>query len=109
MLRFRALVPMLACLAVLAGALNFAFAAHGVTSAELGAVGSPCADCDDCNKAPCPMPMADCIQMHANPGPALMAAPLALAADVHVAVHWSPAHPTLTGLSPPPEPLPPRA
>ena len=108
MLRRRALATVLACLAVLAGALNMAVAAPVAISAGQSAMGAPCTDCDDCDKVPCPMPLADCIQMHANPGPALLAAPLDLAAGASVAVQWSATHTTLSGLSPPPDPLPPR-
>lgn len=55
------------------------------------------------------MPLADCIQMHANPGPGLMAASVELRPGTSVTVLWSLAHTTLRGLSPPPDPLPPRA
>jgi hypothetical protein len=107
--RFRALAAVLACLAVFAGGLNVALAAHGIVSVEHSAVGTSCSDCNDCDKAPCPMPVADCIQMHANPGPALVAAPVELRAGPYVAVRWSPIDRMLSGLSPPPDPLPPRA
>jgi hypothetical protein len=55
------------------------------------------------------MPMADCLQMHANPGPALVAAPVDLNVRVPVAMPWPRANTTLSGLLPPPDPLPPRA
>ena len=110
MLRFRALAAVFACLAVFAGALNVAFAAQGpVVSADRGTVGVRCSDCNDCDKSPCPMPMSDCIQMHATPGPGLVAASIELRAGAYVTVPWSLAHTTLCGLSPPPDPLPPRA
>ena len=71
--------------------------------------GAPCSACDDCGKTPCPMPMADCIQMHANAGPSLLAAPVELPSSLYITIHWSPAHRSLNGLSPPPDPFPPRA
>jgi hypothetical protein len=43
------------------------------------------------------MPMADCIQVHANPGPGLVAASLDLRTTAYVALRWSPAHTTLSG------------
>ena len=90
--------------------MNIAMAAQGaVIWDDRSTVGAPCSDCNDCDKSPCPMPLADCIQMHANPGPGLMAASVELRIGTSVIVLWSLAHTTLRGLSPPPDPLPPRA
>jgi hypothetical protein len=55
------------------------------------------------------MPMADCIQMHVNAGPAVLAAAVRLPASQYITLRWSPSHRTLSGLSPPPDPIPPRA
>jgi hypothetical protein len=110
MTRFRALATLFACLAILASTLNFAAAVQAASVAPHGdAVSAPCSDCDDCDKRPCPMPMADCIQMHVNAGPALLAGAVALPAILFVTVQWSPAHRALSGLSPSPDPSPPRA
>jgi hypothetical protein len=110
MTRFRALLALLGCLAMLAGTLNFAAAAQGALSAaHSNGASAPCAGCDDCDKAPCPMPMADCIQMHVNAGPALLSAPVELPAGRYITLRWSLAGSTLSGLSPPPDPFPPRA
>jgi hypothetical protein len=109
MSRFRAFAAVFACLAILAGALNVASASQGYMAADRSTVATPCSDCDDCDKSPCPMSMADCIQMHSNSSAGLVAASLDLWAAVYIAVQWSSAHTTLSGLSPPPDPLPPRA
>ena len=106
--RLRALAALFACLAVLAGGLNIAFAAQGAIATDRGTVGAPCPECGDCDKSPCPMPMADCIQMHANPGPTLVAAPIELRQGEYVTVQWPTVDCTLSGLSPPPDRLPPR-
>lgn len=106
--RLRVLAAVFACLAALAGALNVAVAAQGTLTAARSTVGDLCSDCDDCDKSPCPMPMADCIQMHANPGPALMSAAVELGASPYIVVQWPSAFGALSGLSPPPEPQPPR-
>jgi hypothetical protein len=108
-MRFRALATLLACLAVLAGAVTVAAAHDGVIGTDRTRAGAPCSACDDCDKTPCPMPMADCIQMHANAGPSLPAAPVELPSSLYIIFHWSPAHSSLSGLSPPPDPFPPRA
>ena len=110
MTRLRALAAVFGCLAILAGTLNFVAAVQAAQEVVHGkAVGAPCTGCDDCDKAPCPMPMADCIQMHVNAGPAVLVAAVPLPAGRYVTLHWSPAHRTLSGLSPPPDPFPPRA
>jgi hypothetical protein len=107
--RLRALAAIFACLAIFAGGLNAAFAAHGVVSADRVTVGAPCSDCDDCDKSPCPMPMANCIQMHASSGPALMATSVELRVGAYATVRWPSPDRSLSGLSPPPDPQPPRA
>ena len=108
-MRFRALATILACLAVLAGALTAAAAHDGAMASDRTRAGAPCSACDDCGKTPCPMPMADCIQMHTNAGPSLLASPVELPSSLYIIFHWSPAHSSLSGLSPPPDPFPPRA
>jgi len=83
-----------------------AAADHGST------LGAPCSGCDDCkdgHKAPCPMPMADCIQMHVNTGPAILSCTVEPPAGRYVTLHWSLAHRALSGRSPLPDPFPPRA
>ena len=107
MSRLRALAALFACLAVLAGALNSVLAAPIVPTATQSATSAPC-DCDGCEKAPCPVPQAGCIQAQTGHGAALPAVPVGQAVRVSVAVPWSSADTTLSGLSPPPDPLPPR-
>lgn len=109
MTRLRALAAFIGCLAILAGTLNFAAAAQAaLADRHAAAVGAPCTGCDDCDKAPCPMAMDDCIQMHVSTGPALLAAALEISASPSVTLQWSPAPHALSGLSPPPDPFPPR-
>lgn len=109
-MRLRALAAVFGCLAILAGTLNFVAAVQAAQEiVHANAVSAPCTGCDDSDKAPCPMSTADCIQMHVNAGPALLADAAPLPAGQFVLLHWLPAHRTLSGLSPPPDPFPPRA
>jgi len=108
--RFRVLAAILACLAALAGVAGTAAAAGKSFSTDARTMAAtPCCDCDDCGTAPCPMPMSDCIQMHAPSGPALLAKATDSGVGGYVTIRWSPDDDFLSGLSPPPDPLPPRA
>src|SRR5262245_2818266 len=97
--RLRALVAFLGCLAVLASGL--------MTVASAMPVKTPCSHCDDCD-APCPAPGAACLQACIGTPPPLMAAdltwPSGHSADTPRATHAA----SLSGLSPPPDPFPPR-
>jgi hypothetical protein len=107
-MRLRALVALLGCLAVLAGAINTAAAMQAVVADHRSAIGTPCTDCDDCNKQPCPMAMTACIQMHAASGFALLSKDADLGCGLYTVLPWSHVHSTMSGLSPPPDPFPPR-
>jgi len=110
MTRLRALAAFLGCLSIFAGTLSFALAAPAaMADRHTAAMTAPCPTCNDCDKAPCPMPMDDCIQMHVSAGPALLAAALEAWASPHITLQWSPVQRPLRGLSPPPDPFPPRA
>jgi hypothetical protein len=112
MRRLQSLAAILACLALLAGAFNAAASAQAsAISTHGGAMAhAPCSDCPDCNdKAPCPMPTADCIQMSVSAGPALPTAAVELPTAACVIVNWWPSALALSGLSPPPDPFPPKA
>ena len=110
MVRARALAALLACLAVLAGVLNTALPATAlaVSAGERSVGAAPCAECDQCDHVPCPMPLADCLQAQANAAPTLQAPPVALPIAGYVSVRWFGLHDALSGLSPPPDPFPPR-
>jgi hypothetical protein len=111
MKRLRALSALLSCLAVLAAGLANVAAAKdsGWTPTERDASSAPCSHCDDCDKTPCPMPMTDCVQVHAGGSALVLAAFVALPQGLGIAERWAPAAQALSGLSPPPDPLPPRA
>jgi hypothetical protein len=108
--RLRIIAALLSCFAVLvAGLANVAAARDfGQVAAERSAAAAPCEHCDDCDKAPCPMPMADCLQVHASGTAAMLVASIEfLPGPIAVEQHAAAAH-TLSGLSPPPDPFPPR-
>jgi hypothetical protein len=108
---FRTLAAVLGCLAVLAGGFMTvaAAAASMPPGTEKSAIGDqPCSHCDDCGGASCPAPTVTCLQACTSVAPSLA-----------VAAFWLPAVETgsaslslraiiLSGLSPPPDPFPPR-
>jgi hypothetical protein len=109
--RLRVIAALLGCLAVLAaGVANVAAAQDaGWTPTDRGASSAPCSHCDDCDKTPCPMPMTDCVQVHAGGSAVMLAAFVALPQKPDIAERWTALAQALSGLSPPPDPLPPRA
>lgn len=112
MTRLRALAALLSCLAVLAsgfGSVAAAAASGRLFSDRLTVDGQPCSHCDDCDSAPCPKPAAACLQATPTATPAIAATTVELAGLSFSAVLWSPQSDTLSGLSPPPDPFPPRA
>jgi hypothetical protein len=112
MLRLRALAALLSCLAVLAasfGAVAATAAARPLVSQHSTVDGQPCSHCDDCDGVPCPKPAAACLQAGAVPSPALAAATIELPPLAFATVDWSLRTATLSGLSPPPDPFPPRS
>jgi hypothetical protein len=112
MKRFRALAALLGCLAVLAGGIMTVAAAAAVPSVpatERNAASAPCSHCDECDGVPCPMPAASCMQAFSNATPTLTSGPFDLPAIGFSQIRWSLRTAALSGLSPPPDPLPPRA
>ena len=111
MKRIRALAAVLGCLAVLAsGVITVAAAAvpSGAPATERNGASAPCSHCDDCDGVPCPMPLASCLQA-ATAAPTLVPTTIDLPPLEAAKVHWSLRTTILSGLSPPPDPFPPRA
>jgi hypothetical protein len=111
MTRFRALASILACLAVLAtGFMAVAAAAvpSGAPVTERSLANAPCSQCDDCDGVPCPMPAAACLLVSSHAAPTLAAAIVDLPPIESAKVFWSLRTTILSGLSPPPDPFPPR-
>jgi hypothetical protein len=113
MKRFRALAALLGCLAVLAGGFATVAAAavpSGPPVSERTAIGAPpCGHCEDCGGVPCPAPTVSCVQACASVAPSLAVEAFRLPAIGANHAPWSPRVLILSGLSPPPEPIPPRA
>ncbi|MBN9536858.1 MAG: hypothetical protein IKE60_15575 [Reyranella sp.] len=112
MTRLRALSAFLACLAVLAsGVMAVAAAMPGVSTAveRSAATNAPCSHCDDCDGVPCPIPMPACAQVGGSGVPVLAAMAIDLPAIGSSSIDWPVASTSLSGLSPPPDPFPPRA
>lgn len=111
MMRLRLLAAVLGCLAVLAGGLMTVAAAMpaGAPAAERSIAGAPCAHCDDCDSVPCPAPTASCMQASTNGTPTLAASTLNLPTIGFGKIRWLLRTAVLSGLSPPPDPFPPRA
>jgi hypothetical protein len=112
MKRFRSLAAVLGCLAVLAGGFMTvaAAAASRAPVAEKSAIGEqPCSHCEDCGGTPCPAPTTTCLQacMSAAPTLAVVAFQLPMVSTGHAS--WPLRAIALSGLSPPPDPFPPRA
>jgi len=76
---------------------------------ERDAANTPCSHCDECDSVPCPMPAATCLQASSNVAPTLAVAAFDLPAMGFDKIRWSLRATSLTGLSPPPDPFPPRA
>ena len=112
MKRLRALAAVLGCLAVLAGGFVTVAAAAVPSSppvTERDAANAPCGHCGECDGVPCPMPAATCVQTPSNVAPTLVTATFDLPAVGSGKIRWSLRTTSLSGLSPPPEPFPPRA
>ena len=111
MSRLRVLAAVLSCLAVLAssfGAVAAMAASRPLVSEHSTVGGQPCSHCGDCDGVPCPKPAAACLQAAAAPAPALAAVAIELPPLTFSVVDWSLRTATLSGLSPPPDPFPPR-
>jgi hypothetical protein len=111
-IRFRALAATFACLAVLAsGFVSVAASAlpMGGSTMQSGASSTPCNHCPDCDGVPCPMPAADCVHAPATPIPTLTSSVVDLPTVSDSKIHWPLRATILSGLSPPPDPFPPKA
>jgi hypothetical protein len=112
MQRLRALAALLGCLAVLAGGF-LTVAAAAVPSSppptERSAMGEPCSHCEDCGNTSCPAPTATCLQACTSVAPSLAVVSFRLPAIETGHASWSLHTTILSGLSPPPDPFPPRA
>jgi hypothetical protein len=104
--RIRPFAAFLACLALLlSGVVNVAALAQP-SIVQIEQV--PCSHCDDCGQVPCPMPMPDCVQAHAPAPPVVPPTTVELPQAQWLALVWLLSDTTRKGLSPPPDPLPPR-
>ncbi|MGQ0581891.1 MAG: hypothetical protein ACT4O6_08140 [Reyranella sp.] len=108
MKRLRALAAVLGCLAVLAGSLMTVAAATPAAPARSG-MDAPCAHCADCDGMPCPSSTAACVQACAGIVPSLAVVAASLPTLDSAAETFRLARTSmLRGLSPPPDPFPPR-
>lgn len=107
--RFRALAAILGCLAVLAGSVMTVAAAAPAAPARSGA-DALYTHCDDCDDAPCPTMAVACLQVCPVAAPALAMAAVSLPIpSVADEVLRSARPASLSGLSPPPDPFPPKS
>lgn len=112
MMGLRLLAAVLGCLAVLAGGLTTLAAAAGPIATPAPAhstVGAPCVHCDECNSLPCPTPASTCVQISPSGTPTLVASAFDLPTIGFGQIRWPLRTIILSGLSPPPDPFPPRA
>jgi hypothetical protein len=112
MTRLRLLAGLLGCLAVLASGLPTVALASIPTSkatAAQTAASEPCSHCPDCDSSPCQPAAAGCVLACVAAPPTLGVASFVLPAiDIGMTV-WPERFSVLSGLSPPPDPFPPRA
>lgn len=73
------------------------------------ATNAPCSHCDDCDGVPCPIPMPACAQVGGSGVSVLSATAIDQPAFEASLIDWPFASASLSGLSPPPDPFPPRA
>ncbi len=111
MMGLRLLAAVFCCLAVLAGGLTTVAAAVPAAAPPpmQSTVGAPCTHCDDCDSQPCPMAASTCLQVSSSATPTLATAMLDPPAIGFGKIRWPLRSIILSGLSPPPDPLPPRA
>jgi hypothetical protein len=113
MKRLCALSALLSCLAMLAtGAPAFAlaWAPAQAPATDQTAVSALCSQhCPSCEGMPCPPTAAGCVVACVGVAPAIGVAAATLAIPSSVNDVWPPRLATLHGLSPPPDPLPPRS
>jgi len=111
MTRLHFLSSLLACLAVLATAaptIAWAWAPSPAPATERLAVDAPRTHCSDCEGVPCATAASSCIAVCFASPPTLGVMSFTLATSTHRGVVWPTRISTLLGLSPPPDPLPPR-
>ena len=111
MMRLRLLAGLLGCLAVLASGLPaVALASMPAASAAPAqtTAAEPCSHCPDCDGSPCQPAAAGCVLACVAAPPTLGVAEFALPALDAATIPWPARLVLLTGLSPPPDPFPPR-
>jgi hypothetical protein len=112
MKRLRILSALLACLAVVAAGLPafaLAWAPSESPATEQTAVGALCTEhCPSCEGMPCPPTAAGCVVACVGLAPALGVAAFSLWMPPASSVAWPVRLAILHGLSPPPDPQPPR-
>lgn len=69
----------------------------------------PCTHCPDCDGAPCQPAMSGCVAVCVAGSPALGVTTFMLTVPAHDGAVWPTRIAALLGLSPPPDPLPPRS
>jgi len=113
MKRLRVLAALLGCLAVLASGFVSVAAATvlaGPSAQPQSTLGEqPCDHCDSCGTVPCAAPTSSCLQTSSNVSLTLATVPFDLPAMDAGKIRWSLRTASLTGLCPPPDPIPPRA
>ena len=113
MVRLRLLSALLACFAVVAAGLptySLAWAPAQAPVAEHTAIRGLCTQhCPECEGMPCPPTAANCALACVGMMPALVAAAINLAMPTSTASVWHQRLSELHGLSPPPDPFPPRS
>lgn len=90
-------------------AVGAALPGASTTVERSAATNAPCSHCDDCDGVPCPIPMPACAQVGGSGMPVLAAAAIDQPAFESSLIDWPLASASLSGLSPPPDPFPPRA
>jgi len=109
MTRLRLFAGLLGCLAVLAAGLPAVALASTPTAAPAQTAASePCTHCPDCDGTPCQPTAAGCVAGCVTAPPALGVATVAPPAIDTGKTAWPSRLATLHGLSPPPDPFPPR-
>jgi hypothetical protein len=114
MVRLRFLSALLGCLAVLAAALpTVAYAwmpSASFADSSHAAIGTLCTQhCPECQGMPCPPSAAGCVVACVGMMPSLITAAVTLAIPKGSSEIWPDRFATLHGLSPPPDPTPPRS
>jgi hypothetical protein len=109
MKRLRTLAAFFGCLAVLAAGLPaVASAPAPVATPVQTAASEPCTQCPDCDGTPCQPTAAGCVLGCVTAPPTLGVATVTPPATDTGKTAWPSRLATLNGLSPPPDPFPPR-